>query len=226
MERQTLSTLASSAFTIAAILVVTQQCRKPTSLPGRLFVWIMNRSHREVTRWGFERVVIGEESTILDVGCGGGKTIQMLAGLATRGTVYGVDYSRQSVAASRRLNAQGIRDGRVDILQGSVSRLPFPDATFDVVSAIETHYYWPSPVDDMREVRRVLKPGGRFLLIAETYKGRSFDFVYRPAMKLLRATYLTVEEHRALLSSAGFAEVSVSERRDKGWLAAVGTRRT
>jgi ubiquinone/menaquinone biosynthesis C-methylase UbiE len=226
MERQTLSTLASSAFTIAAILVVTQQCRKPTSLPGRLFVWIMNRSHREVTRWGFERVVIGEESTILDVGCGGGKTIQMLADLATRGTVYGVDYSRQSVAASRRLNAQGIRDGRVDILQGSVSRLPFPDATFDVVSAIETHYYWPSPVDDMREVRRVLKPGGRFLLIAETYKGRSFDFVYRPAMKLLRATYLTVEEHRALLSSAGFAEVSVSERRDKGWLAAVGTRRT
>lgn len=226
MERQTLSTLASSAFTIAAILVVTQQCRKPTSLPGRLFVWIMNRSHRAVTRWGFERVVIGEESTILDVGCGGGKTIQMLAGLATRGTVYGVDYSRQSVAASRRLNAQGIREGRVDILQGSVSRLPFPDATFDVVSAVETHYYWPSPVDDMREVLRVLKPGGRFLVIAETYKGRSFDFVYRPTMKLLRATYLTVEEHRVLLSSAGFAEVSVSERRDKGWLAAVGTRRT
>ena len=51
-----------------------------------------------------------------------------------------------------------------------MSKLPFPDGMFDLVTAVETHYYWPDLVADMREVLRVLKPGGTFVLIAEAYK--------------------------------------------------------
>jgi SAM-dependent methyltransferase len=105
-----------------------------------------------------------------------------------------------------------------------VSALPFPDGMFDVVTAVETHYYWPHLEADAREVLRVLKPGGRFAIVAESYKGRRFDVVYRLPMTLLHATYLTVDEHKALLNAAGYSEVTVFEEREKGWICAVGRK--
>ena len=216
------SNLVTAALTLAAIAGVTRQCRKPSPWLGRVFLWIMNRSHHGVTAWGLEHVTIAENATVLDVGCGGGRTVQTLAAIAREGFVYGVDYSRESVAAARRTNAAAIQAGRVDVLQATVSRLPFPAATFDLVTAVETMYYWPDPVADLREIGRVLKPGGQVLIIAETYRGRRFDALYRPAMALLRATYLNLEEHRELLSSAGFADAAVFEQRNRGWLCATG----
>jgi hypothetical protein len=62
------------------------------------------------------------------------------------------------------------------------------------------------------------------VIIAETYKGRRFDFLYRPVMKLLRATYLSVSEHRDLFSAAGYSEITVQEERKKGWICVVGRR--
>jgi SAM-dependent methyltransferase len=224
LDQHIVRRVVEALVTVSAMIVVTQQCRKPAGLPGRLFVWIMNRSHSDVTRWGLGHVAIEQGFTILDVGCGGGKTVQTLAGITTDGMVYGADYSAASVAAARRLNARLIEAGKVDIRQGTVSRLPYGDGIFDLVSAIETHYYWPDPAADMREILRVLKPGGRFVVIGETYKGRRFDALYAPVMKLLRATYLTVGEHRDLLAAAGYADVEVFEERNKGWVCAVGRR--
>ncbi|HEY5059983.1 MAG TPA: class I SAM-dependent methyltransferase [Gemmatimonadaceae bacterium] len=224
MDQQVIKNVVTAAVAVAAVIVVTRQCRKPASLPGRLFLWLMNRSHRGVTRWGLEHVALESDSTILDVGCGGGMTVRTLAGLAPSGTVYGIDCSKESVAASRRLNADLIAAGRVDVRQGTVSHLPYPDATFDVVTAVETHYYWPSPVEDMRQILRVLKPGGRLLVIAETYKGRSLDWLYSPAMTLLQARYLTAAEHEDLLTTAGYGAVEIVEDRKHGWICCLGTR--
>ena len=219
-----LKDVAVWTFAVVAGFTVMRQCRKPASLPGRLFLLIMNRSHVGVTKWGLDHVAIEKDFTVLDIGCGGGKTVQTLAEVASEGKIYGIDYSRASVAASRRTNARAIEAGRVDIREGTVSSLPYADGTFDVVSAVETHYYWPDPLADMRETLRVLKPGGRLVVIAETYKGRQLDIVYRPAMKLLGATYLTPAEHKDLLTKAGYSEVDVFEEPSKGWICAVGQK--
>src|SRR5262249_15233128 len=149
-----------------------RQCRRPSDRAGRSVLQRMNASHAAVTQWGLSHVAIGEDLTILDVGCGGGQTVDRLASIATRGKVYGVDYSEASVAMAREINERAIAEGRVDIEQASVSQLPFPDATFELVTAVETHYYWPDLPHDVREVMRVLKRGGRLLIIAETYRGR------------------------------------------------------
>src|SRR2546423_1678412 len=98
---------------------VIAQCRKPTGLFGRFILWDMNRHHSKLTDWGLSRVSIKANNKILDVGCGGGRTIAKLAALASAGKVYGVDYSDDSVAAARRANAQLIDIGRVEIKQGS-----------------------------------------------------------------------------------------------------------
>ena len=126
-----------------------------------------------------------KNATILDVGCGGGETVRKLAALAPEGNVIGLDYSAASVAVSRETNAQEIESGRVQIEQGSVAVLPFSDGTFDIVTAVETHYYWPDLPANVREILRVLKPGGTFALIAETYRGGPYRLLYGMVMPLL-----------------------------------------
>jgi SAM-dependent methyltransferase len=208
---------------VAAAAVLVRQCRKPSWLP-RLVAMGMNLSHRRLSIWGLSHLQIGKEFTILDVGCGGGQTIKQLAAAASDGTIYGVDYSAASVATARRTNAALIETGRVDIRLGSVSALPFGANTFDVVTAMETHYYWPDLVADFREVQRVLKPGGTFAIVAETHRDMRMDWLYRPAMRLLRATYLTAAEHRDLLTQAGYLEVETFEERASGWLCVVARK--
>jgi ubiquinone/menaquinone biosynthesis C-methylase UbiE len=97
----------------------------------------------------------------------GGWTIRKLSARATEGKVYGIDNAPMSVAVAQRTNRRGIARGRVDIREGSVSRLPFSDDMFDLVAAVETHFWWPDLPADLREVVRVLRPGGQLLLLAQ-----------------------------------------------------------
>lgn len=221
---QSLANILAAVFVGTTVLVLIDQCRKPKWWLGRLLVWNMNVQHSRLTDWGLTHVPIEKHFTILDIGCGGGRTVAKLAAATADGKVHGVDYSAASVAAARNANARGIGAGRVEIQQASVSHLPFPDGMFDVVTAVETHYYWPNLDADLREILRVLKPGGRLAIIAEAYKGRRFDILYRPVMMLLRATYLSMNEHRELFVKAGYSEVAVFEERGKGWICAVGRR--
>jgi ubiquinone/menaquinone biosynthesis C-methylase UbiE len=224
MMPQPLVNIIATVLTGAAVLVLLDQCRKPKWWLGRLLVWSMNVRHSRLTDWGLTHVPLEKHFTILDIGCGGGRTVTKLAAVTSDGKVHGIDYSSASVAAARSTNARWLEAGRVEIQQASVSHMPFPDGAFDVVTAVETHYYWPNLEADLREILRVLKPGGRLVIIAETYKGRRLDILYRPAMKLLRAWYLSVSEHRDLFAAAGYSEVEVFEERGKGWICAVGRR--
>lgn len=202
------------------------QCQRPRGWLGRLTLWNMNSRHSKVTDWGLARVSVNERDTILDVGCGGGRTVSKLAAMATQGKVYGVDFSEESVAVSQKTNARWIEAGRVEIRHASVSQLPFPNGMFDLVTAVETHFWWPDLPGDTREVFRVVKPGGKLTVIAEIYKGANTlaarlaeKYADRSPIKLL-----SIDEHRELLRSAGFTDVQVFEERAKGWICAAGKK--
>ncbi len=201
-----------------------RQVRKPTGWLGRRVVRAMNLGHASMTDWGLQEVQVPKNAAILDVGCGGGETVRKLALLASEGKVVGLDYSSASVAVSRQKNAKEIETGRVQIAEGSVAALPFPDGTFDIVTAVETHYYWPDLPANVREILRVLKPGGTFALIAETYRGGPFRLLYGVVMPLLRAAYLSDAEHQDLLTQAGFTDVKSLHMSGKNWICATGQR--
>jgi SAM-dependent methyltransferase len=202
------------------------QCQKPVGWLGRLILRNMNARHSGVTDWGLAHISVEKHFTILDVGCGGGRTVSKLAVLATEGKVFGVDYSADSVAVASKTNREWIESGRVEIREGSVSQLPFATGTFDLVVAVETHFWWPDLPGDFRETLRVLKPGGELGLIAEVYKGASTttaklveQYSAKTGMKLL-----SPEEHRELLANAGYSNVEIATEPGKGWIFARGRK--
>jgi ubiquinone/menaquinone biosynthesis C-methylase UbiE len=202
-----------------------EQFREPAGWRGRYILWKMNREHSSLTDWGLEHVAVKKTNIILDIGCGGGRTISKLATLAPQGKVYGIDYSADSVAASQKTNARGVAQGRVEIQQGSVSHLPFSNGVFDLITAVETHFFWPALPADMREVFRVLKPGGVFMVIVEVYKGaRKMTPEYLAKHAALRMNLLSVDEHRELFAQTGYTDIQILEERDKGWLCGVGRK--
>lgn len=203
------------------------QCQKPRGWLGRFVLRNMNSRHSKVTDWGLGHVRIEPHYTILDVGCGGGRTLCKLAGVAAQGKAYGVDHSEESVATSKRTNAHWIAMDCVEVQHGSVSQLPFPEGMFDLVTAIETHFWWPNLPTDMREVFRVLKSGGKLIIVAEVYRGANTKmaklcekYASRTGMMLL-----DIAEHHELFARAGYSDIEVFEERVTGWICGIGRKR-
>lgn len=204
--------------------IADSQCKRPRGFLGRFVLWNMNARHSRVTDWGLSHVTLRSNDVVLDVGCGGGRTVAKLAAIAPQGKVYGVDYSAESVAMARKVNRRAIETGRVEIREGPVSQLPFSDGMFDVVTAVETHFWWPDLPNDMREVFRVVKPGGTVVVIAEIYKGAD-TAASKLAEKYIspsRMKFLSADEHRELLRQAAFADVEIFTQ--KSWICATGKK--
>ena len=197
------------------------QCGKPRGRFGRFLVRGMNFGHAGLTRWGLTKVEISENATVLDIGCGGGRTMERLASLVRLGKAIGIDYSKDSVTVARKRNQRLIDSGRVEVVHGSVSSMPFPDATFDFVSAVETYYFWPDIAGDLAEVQRVMKPSGQLVIIAGMYRGSRFD---KRNERLIRAGGMrcfSVQEFEETLKDAGFPMVAVTVEPRKGWICVV-----
>ena len=212
--------------TIGAKAERVSQWKKPRGWLGRFLLWNMNSRHSKLTDWGLSHISIEPFYTILDVRSGGGRTVSKLAERATQEKVYGIDYSEASVAASKSTNAHWVEIGRVEVRHGSVSKLPFAENMFDLVTAVETHFWWPNLPTDMREIFRVLKPHGKLIIIAEVYKGANTGMA-KLAEKYASRTgmlLLSVDEHRGLFVNAGYSDVQVFEERGKGWICGVGKK--
>ncbi len=148
------------------------QCARPEGALGRVMLSFMNYTHAPLTKWGLRLVDVKDGWTMLDVGCGGGFTIRRLLKRSQDVQVYGIDISEESVAKAKKVNAEML-DKQVFICQGSAEKLPYEDGKFDLVTAVETVYFWPNLPDCLQEVRRVLKSGGKFAILVEGVESNS-----------------------------------------------------
>lgn len=131
-------------------------CANPQGWMGRMMLRMMNFGHAPLTNWGLGFVEFKKGWTMLDIGCGGGATLKRLTKRSEWAQVYGIDISEESVAKARKVNAN-VLDKQVFVCQGSAEKLPYEDGKFDLVTAVETVYFWPNLSDCLQEVRRVLK---------------------------------------------------------------------
>ena len=192
--------------------------RKPSGFLGRMIGSLMNLGHRDAYGWGLSHHSISPDSTVLDIGCGGGAAVRLLAAKKSTGKVYGIDHSLDMVNLSKKVNKRLIEGNLAEIDYGSVSCLPYSDDMFDTVTAIETIEFWPNLIDDLREVKRVLKPDGSLLLVnrhtASDKKCKWTEFLQ----------IHTSEGYRERLGDAGYVNISIDDYSKEGWIAVIARK--
>lgn len=198
--------------------------RRPEGAAGHAMLTRMNESHAKLTAWGLGLLSFAPDDTVLDIGCGGGNTLARMAERVTVGHLVGIDYSETSVEASRAFNSALAASGRMEVLLSSVEALPFSDAHFDKAVTVESFYFWPNPSESLKEVARVVKQGGTFLLLAEIYERPDLPVGIRKKVKAYDLTNPTPEEFERLFRAAGFSEVETHFMDGEYWIAVLGKR--
>lgn len=170
-------------------------------------------------------VQVERGGVLLDVSCGTGVLTRRLAG-GTEARVVAADISQAMLADAVRRARADVRTPDIDFVRADVANLPFAPASLDAVHAGAAIHCWPRLQDSLREIRRVLKPGGRFFattFFIGAYWPRRLgggsvpleSFVDRLQRRSLLPTpyrFFSQDELTFLLRAAGFASVDVERR--------------
>lgn len=191
-----------------------ENTRKPQGVFGKLMLSMMNAGHDKMASWGLGHMQTAPNATILDIGCGGGRNIANMLKKAPGGKFFGVDYSPESVKKSVKTNRAAVAQGKAEVIQASVSSLPFDAEKFDVITAFETVYFWPDLLGDFTEIKRVLKPGGIFLICNEASRREDSE----KWTKMLDMRVYTKEELSNILELTGFCNISCHSHENGKWL--------
>ena len=186
------------------------QFARPSGLLGRLAGRIMSKSDAD-DRWIVDLLQVQPDDRVLDVGCGPGVTLALLADRTTSGLVAGLDPSDTMLRQAARRNEAAVRSGPIELRRGEVAALPYPNGCFTKACSIHSLYFWSSIEDGLRELHRVLVPNG--LLILAVRMQRDNARVFEPSRYGLTDTQ--VDEIIAALNKVGFRETA-SQRREIG----------
>jgi ubiquinone/menaquinone biosynthesis C-methylase UbiE len=143
---------------------VTSQFDHPRGITGRLAGLFMAFTNRDMHRAALELMEIEPADVALEIGFGSGLLIAGLTERIATGFVAGIDVSDAMVRQASRRNRVALRNGRIELLQASILAIPYPDGMFDKVYSLNTVHLWPEPESNLREVSRVLRPGGWLIL--------------------------------------------------------------
>lgn len=120
--------------------------------------------NRERSEWVIELLQVRPNDLILEVGFGSGADIGRVSALATQGFVAGIDRSDVMVKQAGRRNTAAIQAKRVELQCATSSSIPYDNAMFDKIFAINVAHFWTEPLEVLMELKRVLKPGGLLAL--------------------------------------------------------------
>lgn len=186
---------------------------RPTGILGRAIGHAMNRSLTPLYLDYVAGRLPADGSVIVDLGCGGGRFIRELHDRNRGFRLVGIDHSPEMVQMARRVNRHRRREetNRPSIVHGSVDRIEVDSDSVDLATAFETVQFWPDTDGAFREILRVLRPGGR-LIIMNRYPEEGTTWWRLARIK-------DAGEYADRLTAAGFADVSVDLRYRKGWIA-------
>ena len=194
----------------------------PVGEEGRQVIEHMNEHHAPLSDWALGYIPEIDPKEILDIGCGGGMLIGKLHKKYPCARLHGVDISDESVKATKR-NNRGIEG--LDVRKASVSDLPFDNDTFQLITAVETYFFWPDLPNDLRSAARCLVPGGAMMVVAETYLHPGLSDHHMEEIREHGLNIIPNEEMLQLMDSAGLdTQAHVVE--DKDWVVFIGIKRS
>lgn len=147
---------------MAKLLFIATQSGHPRGWLGYIVALVMARETTNANRIALRHLNVQRRDDVLEVGFGHGHTVREIARRIPTARIAGVDPSDVMVRVARRACRAYV--DRVDLRNGLADQLAFEDGAFDKALAVHTSYFWPQLEPGLREIRRVLRDGGRFVL--------------------------------------------------------------
>ncbi len=174
--------------------------------------------HTKLQRWTLDAAVIGQNDRVLNLGYQSSGLLRPIMRL-TEGQVTAVDCSAEAANTVRRLNRAAVESGRLRVYTATIGMLPFRSRDFDVVTALNAVTRWPDLATGLRETRRVLRKGGRLVIVNELasqadaeHKGKTPTYRVPDADELI-----------AVCQRLGFRRVTAERHKTKHWLRVIAT---
>jgi len=173
---------------------------RPEGFAGRLFGVLMERLNRPAYARAAALLGPPRSARFLEIGFGTGGLVAMLLASDPSVRVAGVDPTPTMVRVASRRRDVATAYARTDLREGADTPLPWPDAHFHGVAALHCFQFWPDPSATAAEIARVLRPGGRLVLILRDHGERPPAWLPNPLCR----SGEEVEQARALLAASGF----------------------
>jgi ubiquinone/menaquinone biosynthesis C-methylase UbiE len=184
---------------------IARQSGHPSGIIGRLIARIMAMETITVNRRALSLLELHDASRVLEVGSGHGRTLARVAELAPQGFAAGVDISPAMVQMAKRYNRHSIAKRLIEVKGASSDHIPYADESFDRVFAVHTLYFWNDPFAHFREIRRVLRVGGRFVLAFGPKEDKNAVATFPGSVY----HFYSINETWDFLTKAGFNDIRI-----------------
>jgi SAM-dependent methyltransferase len=164
----------------------------------------MEEDHLPIALPMLAKMALRADENILDVGCGAGWLVRLIAREVTEGRIVGMDISDEMVRHARRVCAD-VENAL--FIVGASEEIPWEPNFFTRAVSVESSYYWPDPARAMREIFRVLHEGGEAWILINYYRDNPYCHQWG-ALLPIPAKLLSAEEWTGLFRDAGFVDVT------------------
>lgn len=141
---------------------IAEQLAHPRGELGKMVGERMNQSNAKLTQMMYDNLNVDAYAHVLEIGFANGRLLDHLLPRVAR--VSGIDISEDMLREASIVQSDAIASGKLDLQLASTATIPFADDTFDAICTGNTLYFWKDPASEIKEVYRVLKPGGRLIL--------------------------------------------------------------
>jgi arsenite methyltransferase len=164
----------------------------------------MEQDHLPITLPVLEQMQLAPTDNVLDVGCGSGWLSRRISKQVPEGRVVGMDISDEMVRLARR---NSIDHHNILFVVGEAAEIPWESNFFNHAISVESAYYWPDPAAGLKELHRVLRPGGCAWILINYYRDNPHCHQWG-ALLAVPTHLLSADEWAQLFRDAGFAHVS------------------
>lgn len=185
-------------------LFIARQSGHPRGWLGQVIAAIMVRETAGANRAAIAALAAKPADRVLDIGCGSGLSIELLLQQLPQGHAAGSDPSPVMAARAQARNHRAVVQGRAAITIAPVEHLPFANKAFDAAMSVHTLYFWADLGGAFREIARVLRPGGRLVLVFRTSANAAAASSFPSEVYAVRS----LEEVEQALVSEGLVKIT------------------